>query len=102
MPGKFVIKKGSTGKYRFSLVTPTGKVMATSETYEAKASAQAAIRSLRKLAPDAVVEDTTTAEWAAAEAARKEAEKAKKAKKAAKARKAAAKAKAAAKKSPGA
>ncbi len=97
MPGKFVIKKGSTGKFRFNLVSTNGQVVATSEAYETKASAQAGIRSVKKLAPDAVVEDTTTAEWAAADAARKEAEKAKKARKAAAAKKAAAKAKAEAK-----
>ncbi len=96
MPGKFVIKKGTTGKFRFSLVSTNGQIVATSEAYESKTSAQAGIRSVKKLAADAVVEDTTTPEWAAADAERKEAEKAKKARKAAAAKKAAAKAKAAA------
>jgi len=31
MPGKFVIKKGTTGKFRFVLVSPRGQVIATSE-----------------------------------------------------------------------
>ncbi len=97
MPGKFVIKKGTTGKFRFNLVSTNGQVVATSEAYETKASAQAGIRSVKKLAADAAVEDTTTAEWAEADAARRDAEKAKKARKAAAAKKAAAKAKAAAK-----
>ena len=100
MPGKFVIKKGSTGKFRFSLVSTNGQIVATSEAYETKASAQAGIRSVKKLAADAAIEDTTTAEWATADAARKDAEKAKKAKKAASAKKAAAKAKAAASSAP--
>lgn len=97
MPGKFVIKKGSTGKFRFSLQSTNGQVVATSEAYESKGSAQAGIRSVKRLAADAAIEDTTTPEWAEADAARREVEKAKKAKKALAARKAAAKAKAAAK-----
>ena len=97
MPGKFVIKKGSTGKFRFSLVSTNGQIVATSEAYETKASAQAGIRSVKKLAADAAIEDTTTAEWAEADTARRDAEKAKKAKKAAAVKKAAAKARAAAK-----
>jgi uncharacterized protein YegP (UPF0339 family) len=97
VPGKFVIKKGSTGKFRFNLVSTNGQIVATSEAYETKASAQAGIRSVKKLAADAVIEDTTTPEWATADAARKETEKAKKAKKALAAKKAAAKAKADAK-----
>jgi uncharacterized protein YegP (UPF0339 family) len=95
VPGKFVIKKGSTGKFRFSLVSTNGQIVATSEAYETKASAQAGIRSVKKLAADADVEDTTTPEWATADAARREVDKAKKAKKAASAKKAAAKARAA-------
>ena len=97
MPGKFVIKKGSTGKFRFNLHSSNGQIVATSEAYETKAAAQAGIRSVKKLAADAAVEDTTTAEWATADAARREVEKAKKAKKAAAVKKAAAAAKAAAK-----
>ena len=38
MPGKFVIKKGTTGKFRFNLVSTNGQVVATSEAYETKAS----------------------------------------------------------------
>ncbi|TMK50601.1 MAG: DUF1508 domain-containing protein [Actinobacteria bacterium] len=39
MPGRFVIKKGTTGKFRFVLLSPRGQVIATSEAYDAKASA---------------------------------------------------------------
>ena len=81
MPGKFVIKKGSTGKFRFSLLSTNGQVVATSEAYNSKASAMGGVRSVQKLAADAVVEDQTTKEWAAGEADRKSAAAAKKARK---------------------
>ena len=71
MPGKFVIKKGSTGKFRFSLVSTNGQIVATSEAYNSKASAMTGIRSVQKLAGDATIEDQTSKEWAAGEATRK-------------------------------
>ena len=83
MPGKFVIKKGSTGKFRFSLLSTNGQIVATSEAYNSKASAKNGIRSIQKLAADAIIEDQTTKEWAAGEEARKAAASAKKAKKSA-------------------
>ena len=61
MPGRFVIKKGTTGNFRFVLFSPRGQVIATSEAYDAKASAMAGIRSMRKLAPEATIEDLTRA-----------------------------------------
>ena len=92
MPGKFVVKKGSTGKFRFNLLSSNGQVVATSETYNSKASVMGGIRAVRSLAADAAIEDQTTKEWAAAEAARKAAGPATKtAKKAAKKTSAAAK-----------
>ena len=39
MAGKFVLKKGSSGKYHFNLLADNGQVIATSETYERKQSA---------------------------------------------------------------
>ncbi len=60
VPGKFVIKKGSTGKFRFSLVSTNGQIVATSEAYNSKASAKNGIRSVQKLAADAAIEDQTT------------------------------------------
>lgn len=71
MPGKFVVKKGTTGKFRFNLVSTNGQVVATSEAYNSKAAAMGGIRSVKSLAADAVIEDQTTKEWTAAEAARK-------------------------------
>ena len=90
MPGKFVVKKGTTGKFRFVLLSSNGQVVATSEAYNSKASAMNGIRSVKKLAGEAGLEDQTTKEWAAGEADRKAAAAAKKAKTAGK-KKAAAK-----------
>jgi uncharacterized protein len=59
MPGKFVVKKGTTGKFRFSLVSTNGQVVATSEAYETKRAAMSGIASVQKLAAGAAVEDTT-------------------------------------------
>lgn len=52
--------------------------MATSEAYGSKAAAMGGIRSVQSLAGDAAIEDQTTKEWSAAEAARKAAASAKK------------------------
>ena len=79
MPGKFVIKKGSTGKFRFNLLSSNSQVVATSEAYNSKASAMGGIRSVKSVAADAEVEDQTTKEWAAGEATRKAATTTKKA-----------------------
>jgi len=77
--GKFVVKKGTTGKFRFNLLSKNGQVVATSEAYNSKASAMGGIRAVKSLAADAAIEDQTTKEWAAAEAARKAAAPIKKA-----------------------
>ncbi|MGH9154677.1 MAG: YegP family protein [Acidimicrobiales bacterium] len=79
MPGKFCVKKGTTGKFRFTLCSTNGQVVATSEAYNSKAAAMNGLRAVQKLAGDAVVEDQTTKEWAADEGARKTAATAKKA-----------------------
>ena len=91
MPGKFVVKKGTTGKFRFSLLSTNGQIVATSEAYNTKASAMNGIRSVKSLAADATIEDQTTKEWATGEDARKAAAAAKKARKTAAKKKAAAK-----------
>ncbi|MDP9073078.1 MAG: DUF1508 domain-containing protein [Actinomycetota bacterium] len=91
MPGKFIVKKGSTGKFKFSLMSTNGQVVATSEAYNSKASALGGIRSVKKMAAEAPIEDQTTKAWADGEPARKAAASLKKkaaAKKAAAARKA--------------
>lgn len=57
--GKFVLKKGSSGKYHFNLVADSGQVIATSQTYDSKQDALQAIDSARLNASDAPVEDST-------------------------------------------
>ena len=64
---KFVVKKGTTGKFRFSLVSTNGQIVATSESYSSKASAMGGIRSVQKLAAAAEIEDQTTAAFAKAQ-----------------------------------
>jgi uncharacterized protein len=59
MAGKFVLKKGSSGKYHFNLVASNGQVIATSETYERKQSALNGIESVKSNAPGADVDDET-------------------------------------------
>jgi uncharacterized protein YegP (UPF0339 family) len=59
MAGKFVLKKGTTGKFRFNLLSSNGKVIATSQAYETKRAALAGIESVRKNAAAAKLEDAT-------------------------------------------
>ena len=87
MAAKYVLKKGTTGKFRFSLHASNGQIVATSEAYETKRAALAAIESVRKNA-GAPLEDLTSGDGTAP--ARKAAAKKAPAKKAA-ARKTAAK-----------
>ena len=60
MAAKFVVKKGSTGKFRFNLVAANGEIIATSEAYSSKASSIKGIEAVRKAAPTATVDDQTT------------------------------------------
>lgn len=75
MPSKFIVKKGPTGKFRFSLVSTNGQVVASSEAYETKRAAMSGIASVRKLAADAVLNDTTVTVAAAAAPAKPAAKK---------------------------
>ncbi|MEP7023229.1 MAG: YegP family protein [Actinomycetota bacterium] len=59
MPGKFVLKKGASGKYHFNLHASNGQIVATSESYERKQSAVAGIESVKKHAADAEIDDQT-------------------------------------------
>ena len=59
MAAKFVLKKGSTGKFHFNLVATNGQVIATSEAYESKAAALNGIESVKKNAPAAELDDQT-------------------------------------------
>jgi uncharacterized protein YegP (UPF0339 family) len=59
MAGKFVVKKGTTGKFRFDFLSTNGKVIAKTEAYETKRACMAAIESVRKNAPSATIADQT-------------------------------------------
>jgi uncharacterized protein YegP (UPF0339 family) len=59
MASKFVVKKGSTGQYRFNLVAGNGEIIATSESYTTKAAALKGVESVKKNAPGAVIDDQT-------------------------------------------
>lgn len=59
MSGKFVLKRGTSGKYRFNLLASNGKVIATSEPYESKSAALHGIESVRRNASGAAFDDQT-------------------------------------------
>lgn len=48
MAGKFEIKAGRTGKFRFNLKASNGQVILTSEAYESRSAANKGITSVRK------------------------------------------------------
>lgn len=52
MVGKFEIKEGSSGKFRFNLKASNGQTILTSEAYETRAGAEKGIESVRKNASD--------------------------------------------------
>ena len=52
-----VLKWGSSGKWHFNLVATNGRVIASSESYETKASALKGIESVKRNAPNAEVDD---------------------------------------------
>jgi uncharacterized protein YegP (UPF0339 family) len=66
VPGKFILKRGSTGKFRFDLTSTNGTVIATSKTYATKAAAMRGVEAVRKNAPDASTDDQTTTRGGAA------------------------------------
>ena len=55
MAGKFVLKKGTTGKFYFNLVAGNGQVIATSEAYESKEAALEGIKSAQRDAEELAV-----------------------------------------------
>jgi uncharacterized protein YegP (UPF0339 family) len=59
VPGKFVLKKGSSGKFHFNLLAANGQVIATSESYNSKEAALNGIESVKTNAPTATTEDQT-------------------------------------------
>lgn len=47
MAGKFEIKTGKTGKVRFNLKAPNGRIILTSEAYESRTAAVKGVRSVK-------------------------------------------------------
>jgi uncharacterized protein len=60
MAGKFEIFKDTRGEFRFHLKSPNEEVIASSEGYKTKASAENGIKSVQTNAPGATVVDLTT------------------------------------------
>ncbi len=52
MAGKFEIKAGKTGKFRFNLKASNGQVILTSEAYDTRKAAEGGIASVKKNAGD--------------------------------------------------
>jgi hypothetical protein len=76
MAAKFQIKRSLKGDYFFVLLAPNGRVLATGDDYKTKSGVVGAIKSVRANAPGAGVEDQSTKEYLAQEAAKAPAAKA--------------------------
>ena len=61
MAAKFEISKDHAGKFRFHLKAPNGEIIAASQGYEAKASAEKGIAAIKTHAAGATVEDHSEA-----------------------------------------
>ncbi len=48
MAGKFEIKEGSGGKFRFNLKAGNGQIILSSESYESKQGAEKGVESVQK------------------------------------------------------
>jgi uncharacterized protein YegP (UPF0339 family) len=59
MAAKFEISTDHAGKFRFHLKAPNGEVIAASQGYETKVSAEKGIPAIKTHAPNAKVEDLT-------------------------------------------
>jgi uncharacterized protein YegP (UPF0339 family) len=57
MAANFEISKDHAGKFRFHLKAPNGEIIAASQGYETKASAEKGIEAIKTHAPGAKVED---------------------------------------------
>jgi uncharacterized protein YegP (UPF0339 family) len=76
MAARFQIKRSLKGDYFFVLVSPNGRTLATGEDYKTKSGVVGAIKAVRDNAAGAEVEDQSTKEYLAQEAAKKPAAKA--------------------------
>lgn len=59
MAGKFELYKDAGGKFRFRLKAGNGEIIASSEAYNAKASALSGIESVKTNAANAAIDDQT-------------------------------------------
>ena len=57
MAAKFEISKDHAGKFRFHLKAPNGEIIAASQGYETKSSAEKGIAAIKTHARNAKVED---------------------------------------------
>lgn len=57
MAGKFELYKDKQDKFRFRLKAGNGEIIAVGEAYESKAGALNGIDSIRRNAPEAVLDD---------------------------------------------
>jgi uncharacterized protein YegP (UPF0339 family) len=73
---KFVVKKGPTGRFRFSLLGNNGRVIASSDAYNSKAACMNGIKAVKAVAGGADIEDQSTRAWADEQARLKAATKA--------------------------
>ena len=60
MPGKFEVYKDKAGEFRFRLKAGNGQIILASEGYKQKAGAMNGIKSVKKNAPDAAIDDLTS------------------------------------------
>ena len=59
MAANFEISNDKSGKFRFHLKAANGKIIAASQAYETRSSAEKGIESIKSSAPDAKVVDLT-------------------------------------------
>lgn len=59
MAAKFELYKNDSGEFRWRLKAANGEIIASGQGYKSKASAEAGIESVRKNAPNAVLDDQT-------------------------------------------
>ena len=59
VPAKFELYKDMAGRFRYRLKASNGNVLASSDGYDTKRSAMNGIKSLRKNATDAEIDDRT-------------------------------------------
>ncbi|GAA2267865.1 hypothetical protein GCM10010149_05640 [Nonomuraea roseoviolacea subsp. roseoviolacea] len=59
MTGRYLITRDETGTYRFALVAANGQTVAAGEGFATKAACVNGIESVRRIAPDAPIEDRT-------------------------------------------